>query len=337
MIRWMRILSGFTVLIILLSVNTLMAYKCKRDPTSRGRSAFDKRFEKWPGNEFVYKFNKSVRKDFQAAFINAAKEIAKVSCLKFKSYEDAKSPKRYLNIYETPISKEEGRCEHSGGVYMFQDKMELSSSCEGDHSQNKHFIALIVHELFHALGFHHTQKRADRDKYVTFHKERVLNSNDTYQFEKCSKEICDYHNIPYDCKSIMHYQASAFGDPDSSCSLDDQSGCTLTGKTEECKKALHQSHNKMTKNDITHLNLMYPCSAAPKPCNRRCNRNCNRKCKRECKRNRKCNRKCKRKCKRNRKCNRKCKRNRSCNRKCKRKCKRNRKCKRRCKRRCNHS
>merc|ERR1712126_316184 len=169
-------------------------------------------------------------------------------------------PSRIFNIYESPVPKTPFRCQYSGGVAMWpHDYMSLSSSCVLDHSQFPDFIALIVHELFHALGFHHTQKRSDRDQYVTFHNESLEDPDKASQFKICSDEDCDYHNMPYDCKSIMHYQAWTFGTK-SRCSESDPSGCPLRGKTDECSKALHESHDKMTETDIKHLNLLYQCS-----------------------------------------------------------------------------
>jgi len=262
MVRFTEISSGFIILIVLLSVDTLLAYECKSDPIPLGRSTFDKEFKKWSANEFVYKFDENLPNDFKTAFISATEQIANVSCLTFISYEDVNSPSRIFNIYEVPVNKTPVPCRgYSGGVYMWpHDVMELSSYCDLDHSQNQGFIALIVHELFHALGFHHTQKRSDRDQYVTFHKESLENQTKASQFKICSDEDCDYHNMPYDCKSIMHYEAWTFGNKSKECSESDPSGCPLRGKTEECNKALHESHDKMTETDIKHLNLLYPCS-----------------------------------------------------------------------------
>jgi len=259
MVRFTEISSGLIVLMVLLSVDTLLAYECEGDPIPLGRSTFDKKFKKWSGNEFVYKFDENLPNDFKAAFISATEQIANVSCLKFTSFEDATLSSRFLFVYQKLVPKKQD-CRIAGGVVMWpHDSMSLSSSCEFDLSQNQDFIALIVHELFHALGFHHTQKRSDRDQYVTFHNESLEDSEKASQFKICSDEDCDYHNMPYDCKSIMHYQAWTFGTK-SRCSESDPSGCPLRGKTDECNKALHERHDKMTETDIKHLNLLYPCS-----------------------------------------------------------------------------
>lgn len=67
---------------------------------------------------------------------------------------------------------------------------------------------LFVHELFHAFGITHTQRRPDRDSYV-----HVLTNNiqrrGQVQYEKC--EACKIPpGIPYDCNSIMHYDVTTF-------------------------------------------------------------------------------------------------------------------------------
>jgi len=62
---------------------------------------------------------------------------------------------------------------------------------------------LITHELLHVLGHHHTQKRPDRDSYIT-----INDNTSPYQFSKCT--YCDTLNVAYDCMSIMHYRDWAF-------------------------------------------------------------------------------------------------------------------------------
>jgi len=158
MVRFTEISSGFLILIVLLNVGTLLAYECKGDPIPLGRSTFDKKFKKWSGNEFVYKFHENLPNDFKAAFISATEQIANVSCLKFTSFEDATLSSRFLFVYQKIVPKKQD-CRIAGGVVMWpHDSMSLSSSCEFDLSQNQDFIALIARTVPCTWLPSHTEK-----------------------------------------------------------------------------------------------------------------------------------------------------------------------------------
>ncbi|AWP00643.1 putative tolloid-like protein 1-like isoform 7 [Scophthalmus maximus] len=64
----------------------------------------------------------------------------------------------------------------------------------------------IVHEILHALGFHHEHTRTDRRKYV-----RILHHNIMSGMEKNFNEHPgNTFNLPYDITSIMHYGGGFF-------------------------------------------------------------------------------------------------------------------------------
>ena len=59
------------------------------------------------------------------------------------------------------------------------------------------------------LGFAHTQKRRDRDRYVKILWDNIEQDYQArYQFETC--ETCGLLGLPYDFNSIMHYSEDAF-------------------------------------------------------------------------------------------------------------------------------
>lgn len=101
------------------------------------------------------------------------------------------------NLYKTPpevllVMTQRRRCAFDGKVWD----------------------AVLLHEMFHAFGIGHTQKRNDRDKYVEIINRNII-QNKTGQFTKCEQcqipKLADGTNIPYECSSLMHYRSHTFG------------------------------------------------------------------------------------------------------------------------------
>ncbi|KHJ75668.1 astacin [Oesophagostomum dentatum] len=67
----------------------------------------------------------------------------------------------------------------------------------------------VLHELMHVVGLWHEHMRYDRDKYIRVHYENI-DKEYWPQFTKVKPEIATTYNVPYDYKSIMHYDKTAF-------------------------------------------------------------------------------------------------------------------------------
>ena len=107
------------------------------------------------------------------------------------------------------------------------------------------FVGSYVHELFHTLGVGHTQKRPDRDSYITVNKQNIL-PDQSSQYEKCTK-YCETHGFLYDCESIMHYRDTAFSNG---------AGKTMTAKNPySCD--LSRAVTQMSNSDIKLLNVSF--------------------------------------------------------------------------------
>merc|ERR1719347_770593 len=107
-------------------------------------------------------------------------------------------------------------------------------------------IGLMTHEIFHSLGVEHTQRRPDRDEYITINHNAL---DCPYQYRSCP--TCLTYSTPYDCMSIMHYR-------DYFCKKDGTTEKTMvaTGKI-PCN--LNSANTVLTGSDKELLNRMYEC------------------------------------------------------------------------------
>ncbi|KAL7377327.1 hypothetical protein ABVT39_025980 [Epinephelus coioides] len=109
-------------------------------------------------------------------------------------------------------------------------------------------VGNIVHEILHALGFHHEHTREDREQYITVLPSNIMDGMER-NFKKQQGKTFDLH---YDITSIMHYGSGYF-------SLNGLP--TIVPNTDV--KGMGQ-RDKMTKMDIKRVRLLYSCDA-PEP------------------------------------------------------------------------
>ena len=105
-------------------------------------------------------------------------------------------------------------------------------------------VGLFVHELLHNLGIGHTQKRPDRDNYITVNHNAITDDGKS-QYAKCTSN-CETHGSPYDCRSIMHYRDYFFNNGN---------GKTMTPKNPNtCDLSGYMT--KLTASDITLMKVI---------------------------------------------------------------------------------
>lgn len=111
----------------------------------------------------------------------------------------------------------------------------------------------VMHEIFHAAGVEHEQKRPDRDLYVEVHEENV-EPDELHNFQRLPDS--DPHT-PYDYESVMHYSASAFSE-------NGKDTISVIGPGAE-RGASIGNRGGMSYYDILGINRMYPMGSAEIP------------------------------------------------------------------------
>lgn len=106
--------------------------------------------------------------------------------------------------------------------------------------------AIIMHELNHALGFHHMQSATDRDNFVTVNYANIQDAA-VNNFAKYPNTYISYYGTTFDIGSVMMYPRTAF----SKNGLD-----TITTKLAADKDIIGQ-RVKMSVGDIQRINKMY--------------------------------------------------------------------------------
>lgn len=93
-------------------------------------------------------------------------------------------------------------CSSYVGRVGGSQRMSLVPSCVSRHGT-------IMHEWLHAFGFHHEQKRSDRDDWVTINWDNIQPGTEN-NFVKLNENQVNLLGTPYDYGSVLHYGAYAF-------------------------------------------------------------------------------------------------------------------------------
>ncbi|MEQ2315755.1 hypothetical protein AMECASPLE_025707, partial [Ameca splendens] len=182
-----------------------------------------------------YFLDKSLDLNAKGVIMRAFDQFRVKSCIDFKPLE---SEDYYINI-----KKSDGCWSYVGQVYTNGQDLSIGAGCD--------YLAIVEHELLHALGFNHEQSRYDRDDYVQILFANIITGKE-HNFRKVAINKSTTHGVPYDYMSVMHYGKDAFSNRNGSTII------TLDPKFQD----LIGQRLEMSPSDAQELNLLYSCNAS---------------------------------------------------------------------------
>lgn len=164
-------------------------------------NAVPDRNRRWPNNELFYTIRTSDFSSTEVALINAGiddlVDSVRVNGQNCITLTPRSSQRDYVSVYKG------SGCSSYVGRRGGSQSLSLASGCVTRHGT-------IMHEFLHALGFHHEQKRADRDNWVLINYDNIRAGTEN-NFAKLVEGVSiDHLGTPYDYGSVMHYGAYAF-------------------------------------------------------------------------------------------------------------------------------
>ncbi|NXG49840.1 MEP1A protein, partial [Psilopogon haemacephalus] len=156
------------------------------------------------------------------------------SCIDFKPYEGETSYVFFI--------KGSG-CWSMVGDQQTGQNLSIGSGCD--------YVAIVEHEILHALGFYHEQSRTDRDDYVTIWWDEIIAGGE-HNFVKYDDSLITDLNTPYDYESVMHYRPFSFNK--------NESIPTITTKIPAFNDIIGQRLG-FSAIDLERLNRMYNCTS----------------------------------------------------------------------------
>nr|XP_042895456.1 zinc metalloproteinase nas-7-like isoform X2 [Parasteatoda tepidariorum] len=194
------------------------------------RNAYRNESRLWPKAIVPYTIDSAYSESEKDVIVRAMENIQSVSCIRFKKQSREKA---YVEIV-----REKG-CRAVVGYIGRRQKLTLGVGCI--------WVARVLHELFHVLGFFHEHTRPDRDDFVTIIEDNIKTTS-INNFRKMSELKVTTFGLPYDYSSVLHYHDREFAIDRTKKTIEPKLEKVLIGKAEQ-----------LSKMDILKLNKLYHC------------------------------------------------------------------------------
>nr|QNH72400.1 toxin candidate TRINITY_DN17053_c0_g1_i1 [Ceriantheomorphe brasiliensis] len=191
----MKFITLFSLFAFTTLCSTVSSLPSRYNQASRTDQAVIKRPKGvvyWPDGEVPYTLSSLLSQPARKAIRQALKVYKRKTCITFV-------PRISQENYVAFVPGQ--GCYSAVGQQGGRQEITISSRCETK--------GTILHEIMHALGFHHEQSRYDREIYVKilwWNIEPGAEKN----FEVNSEDEQDTFNLTYDYDSILHYNKKAY-------------------------------------------------------------------------------------------------------------------------------
>jgi len=202
---------------------------------------------------FTRETTRHTRREMRKIFLQIEKEMGYGCPIQFVQTYDEND--RRANIHIRQNSRQCGDGNVGGRVVprrTTDNFLELFMTVSPCPSNLNVWRQIALHEMFHAFGFTHTQRRKDRKYYI-----KVIDEN-IKEEKKGQYKVCEHceipGNFPYECDSLMHYKDTTF-------SIDPDRKKTMISINEKLcpSEVLSRRNDHATKNDWNMLRYRLGC------------------------------------------------------------------------------
>uniref|UniRef100_H2YCR3 Metalloendopeptidase n=1 Tax=Ciona savignyi TaxID=51511 RepID=H2YCR3_CIOSA len=146
----------------------------------------------WTSTSIPVELSSNLGLEAIAVIQEARQEYEMRTCLTFP---DRTTESNYI-VYQSLSG-----CYSSVGMVGGGQTISIGNGCEK--------MAVVEHEMMHAIGIYHEQSRTDRDHYVRIALENVDEGKE-HNFNSYSYNTIDDRRVRYDYDSVMHYGDTSF-------------------------------------------------------------------------------------------------------------------------------